>query len=247
MGLLLSHCLCCFGQEFEVASIKPSPEINSSKGPVFFGSRGGPGTESPARYWCNFCEVLDLVSQAYDVPEYRIVSTKRLPTDRFHVVATIAPGTTRAQFQLMLQNLLIERFGLKIYHDKRESRAYQLLISRQGAKLKPHVEGPPVEAKSTGEKALVGYHYRTQATLADFAKVIENQLQKPVVDATGLAGKYDFDLSWSDGDLDAAEQSRSDLPTLLSAIRSLGLEIDSRKEQIDVIVIDDIAKSPTKD
>jgi uncharacterized protein (TIGR03435 family) len=61
-----------------------------------------------------------------------------------------------------------------------------------------------------------------------------------------LAGKYDFDLSWSFDDLDTAGQSPSDLPTLLSAIRSLGIEIDSHKEQIDVIVIDDIARSPTK-
>lgn len=230
-----------------MASIKPSPEIDSSNGGVFFGPKGGPGTEASARYWCNYCEVSELVSQAYDVPEYRIVSTSRLPTDRFHVVATIAPGTTRDQFRRMLQNLLVERFELKVHLDKREMRAYRILISRGGTKLKPHVEGAPVETNSNGKKAQIGYHYRTQATLTDFAKVIENQLRKPVVDATGLVGKYDFDISWSFDDLDAVEQSTSDLPSLSSAIRSLGLEIDSRKEQIDVLVIDDIAKSPTKD
>jgi uncharacterized protein (TIGR03435 family) len=229
MGLLLSCCLCCFGQEFEVASIKPSPELDNSNVPVFFGSKGGPGTESPTRYSCNFCEVSDIVSKAYDLPEYRLVSTKRLPTGRFHMIAIIAPGTTQDQFRLMLQNLLVERFGLKVHHDKREMPTYRLLIARGGAKLKPHVEGVSVEVKSSDEKTPPGFYYKRQATLAEFAKVVEGHLRKPVVDATGLAGKYDFDLSWRFDDLDFVEQTPSDLPTLRSAIRSLGLEIDSHK------------------
>lgn len=245
-GLLLSYCLCSAGQEFEVASIKPSPELDTSKGEqIFVGSKGGPGTEDPTRYWCNFCEVSDLILKAYDVSKYRLVSARRLPEDRFHIVATIAPGTTRDQFRIMLQNLLVERFGLKVHHEKHELRTYRLLLSPGGAKLKPHVEGDLVEAKSNGQKLQPGYHYKAQATLADFAKVIENVLEKPVVDATGLKGRYDFDLSWSFDDLDAVERSPSNLPTLRSAIRSLGLKIDSHKEQIDVIVVDDVAKSPT--
>ncbi len=247
LGLLQGHFLYCSAQEFEVASIKPSPEMSSLQGPVSFGPGGGPGTGSPVRYWCNFCELSELVSQAYGLPEYRTVSTKRMSTDRFHVVATIAPGTTRDHFQSMLQHLLVERFGLQVHHEMRETRAYRLLIARGGAKLRPHVEGAPVEARSTGETVQPGYYYHKRATLADFAKVVENQLQKPVVDATGLTGEYDFDLSWSDNDLDTSEQSHSDLPTLTSAIRSLGLTVDSHREQIDVIVIDSVSRSPTKD
>jgi uncharacterized protein (TIGR03435 family) len=173
------------------------------------------------------------------------VSTKRLPTGRFGVVATIASGTTQDQFRLMLQNLLVERFGLKVHHERREIRAYRLLVSRGGAKLKPYVEGAPVEAMSVGKNAPPGFYYRKSVTLVDFAKVLENSLDGPVVDATGLTGKYDFDLSWSFNDLDVDEKPSSDLPTLRSAIESLGLKIDSHKESIDVIVVDDIAKSPT--
>lgn len=119
-GLILSCCLYSSGQEFDEASIRPSPEMNTSNGPVSFGSRGGPGTEDPGRYWCNFCEVSDLISMAYAVPEYRIASTKHLPAGRFHVIATIPPGATRDQFRVMLQNLLAERFGLRVHHEQRQ-------------------------------------------------------------------------------------------------------------------------------
>lgn len=241
--MLLCGCLHGSAQEFEVASIKPSPEID---GQAYVGEQGGPGTNSPARYSCTFCEVSELVAQAYGVPGYRLVNTQRLPAGRFHVVATILPGTTREQFQIMLQNLLAERFGLKVHREKRAMRSYRLLVSRGGAKLKPHVDGAPVAARNPGDHAQPGYHFRTHATLAHLAVVIENNLHKPVVDDTDLAGEYDFDLSWRNDDLIADEQSPSDLPTLSEVLRTLGLEIDPHEENVDVIVIDDVAASPTE-
>lgn len=246
-GLLLSGCLVSSAQEFEAASVRPSPPLDPSNGPVFFGSRGGPGTDAPVRYWCNFCDISDLVAKAYGIPEYRLVVAPRLPSGRFHVVATMAPGTTEDRFRQMLQNLLAERFGLSVHREKREMRTYRLLLSRRGVQLKPHVEGAAAESASRSEKAPIGYRYKTQATLAEFAQVLENQLKKPVVDATGLTGTYDFDLSWSLDDLEAGESSPSDLPSLPSAIRSAGLEMDSHKEQIDVLVVDKVAPAFTTD
>ncbi len=244
-GLVLTCCLYSSGQEFEVASIKPSPEkIDTSSGPVFFGSKGGPGTEDPVRYSCNFCDISDLVSMAYDVPDYRIVGTKPLTANRFSVVATIPVGATRDEFRRMLQNLLAERFGLKVHREVRQMNTYRLLVSRGGVKLKPNVDGVPTEAKSRGEKPQVGYHYKAQATMADFARVVEGRIRQPVVNDTGLTGKYDFDLSWSFDDLDTDEKSPSDLPTLRSAMELVGLRLESHKEQVEVIVIDDVAKSP---
>jgi uncharacterized protein (TIGR03435 family) len=243
--LLANYYPYCSGQEFEAASIKPSPAFDSSAKGLFWGSKGGPGTPTPTRYWCNFCTASDLISEAYDTPAFRLANTKILHADRFHIAATIAPNTTQEQFRLMLQNLLADRFGVKLHHETREMRVLRLQVSRGGAKLKPHSEGTPVQAKPIDEKAPPGWHFRKQATLADFAKIIESQLHKPVVDATGLVGKYDFDLAWRFDDLD--EQNPSNLPSFQSAIRSLGLEIDSHLEQTEVLVIDEIAKSPSKD
>lgn len=240
---LILTCLSTSAQSFEAASIRPSPEPNFSSGSVYFGSRGGPGTDDPVRFRCDFCELSDLIAAAYNVPDYRLVTTKPLPTTRFNVVATIAPDATRDQFHLMLQNLLAERFALKIHHEQREITAHRLVIAHGGIKLKPHVDGAPAAPKGIGAKAQPGYSYTGHATLTDFAKVVENRMRQPVVDATGLTGTYDFDLAWSFDDLD--DDQSSNLPTLRSAIQSAGLKIESHKEPTDVIVVDDIAKSPT--
>jgi uncharacterized protein (TIGR03435 family) len=243
LTLILTCSLSTSAQTFEAASIRPSPEINTSTGTVYFGSRGGPGTDDPGRYRCDFCELSELIAAAYDVPEYRLVTPKPLPTTRYHVVAAIAPATTRDQFHLMLQNLLAERFSLKVHHEQREITAHRLVIAHGGLKLKPHVDGAP--AKAIASKPQPGYSYKTHATLTDFAKVVEHRMNQPVVDATGLTGTYDFDLAWTVDDLDANDQPSSDLPTLRSAIQSIGLKIESHKEPTVVIVVDDIAKSPS--
>jgi uncharacterized protein (TIGR03435 family) len=70
---------------FDAASIKLSPPMDSRHGPIWVGAKGGPGTDDPGRYSCSFCTVSGLISDAYDVPDYRLASAIRLPTDRFHV------------------------------------------------------------------------------------------------------------------------------------------------------------------
>ncbi len=189
-------------QEFEAASIRPSPPLKTFEGPLSFGSRGGPGTEDAGRYTCNFCELRDLISAAYDVPDYRIVSSRPLPEDRFTVIATIAVGTSREEFRLMLQHLLASRFELQAHTDQRLMRTNTLVVSRKGVRLRPHVDGDSALAAAKKSSRQVGFYYNAQATMTDFARVLENRLREPVVDATGLLGRYDFDLSWGFDDLD---------------------------------------------
>jgi len=238
------------GPAFEVASIRASPPIDTSSGPLSFGPRGGPGTEDPTRYTCNFCNISELVSQAYNLPEYRVFSAKRLPTDRFHIVANVPAGATRDRFQVMLQNLLADRFGLRIHRELREMEMFRLLRSPGVLKLKPHIEGASVEAradKADKREHAPGYYYRVQAkSMADFANVIEGRIQKPVADATGLTGTYDFDVWWAFDDLSADSNSAPNSPTMLSVIQSLGLRLDSQKGQVEVVVIDDAKRSPTE-
>ena len=157
MPLLAAASSLAFGQRFEAASIGPSPPIDTSGGVVFFGPGGGPGTEDPARYSCNFCNLSELVSQAYDLPEYRVSSVKRLPDDRFHVVAKVPPNATRDQFRLMLQDLLADRFGLRTHRESRDMQTVRLLVSSGGPKLKPHVDGAPDEPKTGARTALPGF------------------------------------------------------------------------------------------
>jgi uncharacterized protein (TIGR03435 family) len=248
--LALSICLLAqtAGPSFDGASIKISPPLDSSSGPVYFGEKGGPETDDPGRYTCNFCSIGGLVSQAYDVPEYRLASANRLPREQFHVIATIPRGTTREQFRLMLQNLLAERFKLVAHREPREMQTFRLVVAPGGPTLKAHVEGeaPPPAANTNPANRVPGVYYRVQGkTIAEFAKLVEAQLQRRVTDATGLGGKYDFDLWWSE-DLDADPSAPADRPTIRSAIQSLGLKLETLKTPLDVVVVDRVEKLPVE-
>jgi uncharacterized protein (TIGR03435 family) len=68
----------------------------------------------------------------------------------------------------------------------------------------------------------------------------------PVTNATGLAGSYDFTLSWSwDEDTPGAQAAaRADL---VSAVQSqLGLKLERKKGQWEVLIVDHIEKTPTE-
>ncbi len=148
----------------------------------------------------------------------------------------------------MLQNLLAERFKLTAHRESREMQSFRLIVAAGGPKLKPHVDGAPlaVEDRSKIKNRPAGTYYKVQGkTLGDFAKLVEGYFRKPVTDATGLPGTYDFDIWWVADDLNADAPSATDAPTLRSAIQSLGLKLDSRKGPVEVVVVDHAEKLPT--
>ena len=189
-----------------------------------------------------------VLTKAYGVNDYQIVGPDWLDRDRFDIDATMPAGTTMAQFRTMLQNLLAERFKLVAHREPREMQTFRLVVAPGGPTLKAHVEGeaPPPAANTNPANRVPGVYYRVQGkTIAEFAKLVEAQLQRRVTDATGLAGKYDFDLWWSE-DLDADPSAPADRPTIRSAIQSLGLKLETLKTPLDVVVVDRVEKLPVE-
>src|SRR5271170_2469705 len=129
------------GQEpaFEVASVKP---VNLASHPVF-GNRGGPGTADPGRI--HFCCVgmFSLLMRAYDVQIDQIVGPswimENMGPNLYQVDATMPAGATKAQFELMMQSLLAERFHLEIHREARNFPGYDLVVAKDGPKLKESV------------------------------------------------------------------------------------------------------------
>jgi uncharacterized protein (TIGR03435 family) len=224
--------------QFDAASIKPSGLIENGS---FVGGRGGPGTEDPGRYTCTYCYLSMVITEAYDIPYYRLSGINRLPDRRFHFVATIPRGTTREQFHQMLQNLLAERFKLSVHRETREMETLRLVVADGGPKLKAYVEGePPMERKMSG----AGMYYQEQGrTMGEFADYASGYFGRPVIDDTGLRGKYDFNI-WFNIDPDTLASTGS--PTLPGAIRSLGLKVEPRKGQVEFLVVDHAEKTPTE-
>ena len=182
-----------------------------------------------------------VLTEAYGVPYYRLSGQNRLPDMRFHIVATIPEGATREQFHKMLQNLLVERFQLMVHRETPEMETFLLVVAAGGLKLKPYVEGePPMERKMSG----AGMYYQEQGrTLVQFADYVSGYIGRPVIDDTGLSGKYDFNI-WFNTDPDTLASTGS--PTLPGAIRSLGLKLEPRKGPVEFVVVDHPEKTPAE-
>lgn len=256
VACIVFTCAIVHGQEFEVASIRPSPPQNSRR--IRVQMEGGPGTTDPARFSCR-CSLTMLVMEADNVKYYQIAGLNSRESDLYDIVAKVPPGTTREQFRVMLQKLLKERFHMTSHYDARQMQAYDLVVAKSGPKIKdsrgdaavtdtPHPpdrskisldpEGFPVLPPGTIGMLSIDGKARMQGvgdTMDQLAAKIENQLDLPVLNATGLSGKYDFTLHW------AAESPGSTGPGIFSAVESdLGLKLSPRKAPIPLIVIDHI-------
>jgi len=135
---------------FEVATVKPAAPpaaIKGSEGRVvmMMGSRGGPGTNDPGRYTCNNCNLQMLMVQAYGVESYQLSIPGSMDNERFEISAKVPEGTAKDQFNLMLQNLLAERFKLKIHRETKEGQIYELTVFKGGAKMKESAPPEPVK------------------------------------------------------------------------------------------------------
>jgi uncharacterized protein (TIGR03435 family) len=147
-GLLILACCLAYGQAvdkaltFEAATVKPAtPPVPDAQGRIMMmGPSGGPGTKDPGRIRYPYLTLKNLLTIAYDVKTFQVSGPAFLDTDRFDVVATMAPDTTKEQFRLMLQNLLAERFKLTIHRESKELPMYSLVVGKGGPKMKESEE-----------------------------------------------------------------------------------------------------------
>ena len=248
---------------FEVASIKASPPPPPTG--MMVGRFGGPGSNDPTRVTFRNFDLSGLVIVAYGIEYFQLSAPDWLRDDRFDVVAKLPDGTTKEQFQYMLQNLLAERFHMAAHREKKEGQVYELVVGKNGPKLQeaaaepvPEDDPPPTSGHPKldrdgfpalppglrhwqvmiGNRASVRY----VESLDEFAETLSAQLGRPVTNATGLKGKYEFTLHW------VLEGARDDSgPTLFGAIQGqLGLKLEPKKGLIDIVVVDHIDKVPTE-
>jgi len=249
---------------FEAASVRPATPL----GPLGRRSdqKGGPGTSDPSLFTCQNCSLYWVLADAYPVHGYDFSGPDWLQNERFDFSAKIPAGVSREEFQKMLQNLLGERFKLAVHREARPMQIYELTVARNGPKFK---QGTPKEpSQETGARgqiqrdpdgfpiltngmsmAIIPGHARMQSqnqTITWFVQMLSTQLQMPVTDATGLTGSYDFMLSWSwDEDTPGAQVAAN--ADLVSAVESqLGLKLEQKKGQWEVLVVDHIEKTPTE-
>ncbi len=173
-------------------------------------------------------------------------------SERFTIDAKIpdgTPGYTLDQFMKgdapvlgkMLQALLADRFRLVIHRETKQVSGYALMLSKEGSKLSPstaedkHILSIRREAGPNGEvfDKIAG----RRVEIRDLAFLLLLTTQHPVIDRTGLAGEYNFDMEFAPLDSDIASDSSA--PSLFTAMQQkLGLRLETAKAALDGIVID---------
>lgn len=248
---------------FEVASVKPSGAQS------IHGSDGGPGSSSPELYRASSASLRLLICIAWNIDCYFQISSKA-PLDKgeFDIVARVPARATKEQFRMMLQNLLIDRFGLKMHIESKEFPAYEMVVAKSGLKLKETVpgetnlqhdgeigwpvlpaNGPMMAAQNSfsGGYQLVRIRAQQQA-LAQLAKMLQiGPDEPPIVEKAGLSAKYNFTLEYVKDPLGATPDGPPPAPLLTTALQQqLGLELVSKKLPFDVVVVESVNQVPTE-
>jgi len=238
--------------KFEVASVRPHDPAQFAQLAQI--------DQAQARFWGH--PLIQLVMEAYGLKVYQVRAPDWMIRQAYDVVAKLPPGADKKQVPEMLQALLAERFGLRVHWESVDQRVYLLTAGRSGVKL--------TESASVGAEAHItvamdgsGIHGRN-ATLADIAGALTRCLDRPVIDQTGNATRYDIDLNATrydiDLDLDKAESApsseagmaaaaagKADMQgTLLSALRKVGIELNLAPHSVRRLVVDSANKSPTE-
>lgn len=210
-----------FGQTLETASVK---RIEPGMEPAF-GHWGGPGTKDPGRihYCCD--AMLTLLTRAFGVQSDRVVGPSWMADfggpNRYVIDATIPAGATKDEFRTMLQNLLAERFQLKIHHETRNFPGYELVVEKGGPKLNRQPKlGTPEDMAGVlprGARMMSGegmgrmWIQSQQKGVAELASTLGPMITQSlgadsadlsipkarVVDRTGLTGVYDYRIEFA--------------------------------------------------
>ena len=283
---------------FDVASVKPAAPITGNR--IMVMMRGGPGSSDPGQITYTNVTLYGVLMNAYGVKDFQISGPGWLDSERYDIVAKVPRGATKAESKVMMQNLLAERFKLTLHREKKELPMYALVVGKNGPKLKESVEDPAAAAAmrqpAMGKDGfpvlppgLAGLSAKSlkmmnggsgasmtasHQSMAEFAETLSSRLDLPVVDMTGLTGKYDYALSFSAEGLArmrlpggmslplpaapppgeggagmpmAGAPDGQSSPDLFTALQEqLGLKLEQKKGLVELLVIDHVEKMPTE-
>lgn len=224
-----------WGQPFEAASIKQRLLPTGTSGD--WNPISNPIRISGNRVNVPMAPLAVLVQAAHDVKSYQVSGGRGWAAARggdLWDIAAISRGDGRAegdgavsmeQARVLLQNLLAERFHLKLRHETKEIAVYNLVVAKGGTKLKPVPEDAPMDPKMQ------------RMSLETIVRTTSNSLGRPVINKTGLAGMYEVKRNReADRAADAAEATLEDV---------LGLKAEAAKVTMDTLVIES-AEKPTE-
>lgn len=247
--LLFAMAALAIAQRFDIASIK-ADDSNERRN-----VKWDPDTLTIVNL-----PLANIMFQAYELAPWQYDFNKFLPlfTQRYDIVAKASGRASRHELQLMLQNLLAERFHMVVHHEERIESVFALVVEKGGHKLQPPAApdrdgdfdkrlGPnetvqSIVFRNTSMKLLA-------IILMEAADTSKFRPEEPaqIVDKTELQGGFDFKLEWTLEEPQAGDTAPPDrLPALNAALHRVGLTLKTDKAPIDHLVVDKIDKSPTE-
>lgn len=226
--------------EFDVATVKP--ELNLPGNYI-----ANLGKTSHGLLTLNNATLADCLKFAYSFSsDLQIAGPPWIfqKDTRFEITGKADPKTPRSDLKLMLQALLNERFQIKMHREPREASYLALVVGKKGPKV---TEVDPETSTANAPPNRPGLIDTPGTFMHMLATVLSRFLRQPVIDETGLKGKYALRLEWTPdpeaGALPSAYTSGA--PSIYTAVQEqIGLRLDSRKGPIDVLVVDSALKKP---
>jgi uncharacterized protein (TIGR03435 family) len=219
---------------FEVATIRPSREAVNFE-------HDGKTEISDDTLRMQDVTVYTCIKLAYHVQDRQIAGPDWLQTERFDITAKTDGPTDEDTVKQMLQSLLADRFGLSFHREPREMKAILLTVANGGVKLTPTATPDAKPFRTNSANGTIA----KAMPIGEFADFLSGPLEMPVVDQTGLTGRYDFTIDFTPYLPDPAKNmdgTRPDTTAILKAALNdeLGLKMTSGKAQINVLVIDHV-------
>jgi uncharacterized protein (TIGR03435 family) len=229
---------------FEVASVKINPDPNA---PFAFETPGNSVTIRNA-------SMRKIMAWAYDIQWAQLDGPAWLDTERYDILARAARPATEAETRAMLRTLLIERFKIQTHRETRQVEVMALLLPKSGThKMTPSKREAPAPRQDPVRGTVI-----EGVALAELCEdMTHDRGSIPVVDMTGLTGRWDFALNIqkyrdsmrsramaSPGPVNEADLRLSFMQELIAG--ELGLRIELRKNPVEMTVIDKIDPKPTE-
>jgi uncharacterized protein (TIGR03435 family) len=227
---------------WDVVTVKPSESDDTSSGFQVHGRQILMERES----------VESMVGFGYGIHAKQIAGAPDwAATERWNIegVPNVPGQPNMQQYETLVRKILAERFGLKVHTETRELPVYALRVAKDGATL---ASGKGIVKTAADPNGVLDMHDRinggqrriqvTNGSIADIALVLKFYTDRPLVDQTGLAGRYDFQLAWT-FDETRAPTDGSAAPSLFTAVQEdMGLKLEPVKAPVDVLVIDKVER-----
>ena len=250
---LVAATSAAFGQSaeaplpsFDVGSVKASPSGAGGERRLRQNIQVSPGTVTMHSASLKSC-----IAWAWHVFDYEVNGPDWLDSQRYEIAGKAAGAATEDQLRLMMQSLLQERFKLAIHRQTKELSAYVLVPGKNGPKVQ--------ESKTEGETSIEPNQRQMSVTIqrapvSQLVEMLSNVLRAPVVDQTGLKGRYDLTVNIAKYAADMAAQGKSldgapaDPLTLISMVlqEELGLKLEAKKMPLELVIVDHAEKAPVE-